>query len=90
MDFIPRPNVIIIQQVDPPKESAAGIVFPDNVSQPNADKLAKVVAVGENIKCAKVDDCVVFSRQFADMVQIGSEVFAFVTEKHILAIRETK
>lgn len=88
MELLPRPHVIIVQQIDLPKESPGGIVLPDNVDQPNGNKLAVVTHVGDDVDCVEVGDGVVFSRQFADFVAIGSEVYAFITEKHILAIRK--
>lgn len=86
MTIEPRPHVIVVKKTEPPKESPGGIVLPDNVQMPNADKLAVVTHVGEDVKCVSVGDSVIFSRQFVDVVVIGKETYAFCTEKHILAI----
>ena len=81
-------DCIVLKRYEPPKESAGGIVLPDNVRQEaNADKIAEVAEVGEDVTVVSVGDKVAWSPFNAVAVNFGADTgtLFFVKEENILA-----
>ena len=82
-------DVVVLEEIMAPKESAGGIALPDNArAQMNADKTAKIVDIGEDLKDAffKVGDTVVWSPAYVNVVVLGKRNLVFCREQNILAV----
>jgi co-chaperonin GroES (HSP10) len=81
-------DVIVLERIMAPKQSDGGIMLPDIAqTQMNADKTAKVVDMGKDVKSiAKVGDTVVFSPAYVNAVVLEKRQLIFCTAKNILAV----
>ncbi len=87
MEIEPRPEVIVLELYEPPKESKGGIILPDIAKQPNTNKIGKITHVGSAIEAVKVGDVVAFSPSYVDVIAFGQDdIKIFCGEKNILAI----
>lgn len=88
MQIVPTKDVIVLERIMAPKQSAGGIVIPDNAQkQMNADKTAKVVEVGDAVKgLVEVGDKVVFSPYNVSAVVLEERQLIFCKEENILAV----
>ena len=88
MNLIVDKDVIVLERIMAPKQTAGGIVLPDNAQkQMNADKTAKVVQLGGDVESiAKVGDIVVFSPAYVNAVVLEKRQLIFAKAKNILAV----
>ena len=88
MNLIVEKDVIVLERIMAPKQTAGGIVLPDNaLKQMNADKTAKVVQLGGDVESiAKVGDIVVFSPAYVNAVVLEKRQLIFAKAKNILAV----
>lgn len=88
MNLIVEKDVIVLERIMAPKQTAGGIVLPDNAQkQMNADKTAKVVQLGGDVESiAKVGDIVVFSPAYVNAVVLEKRQLIFAKAKNILAV----
>lgn len=88
MKIFPSKDVVVVEKVAAPKESAGGIVIPDKAQkQMNADKLSTVIAIGKDIEGSfKVGDKVVVSPFNSVVANIEGRNIGFCREDNILAV----
>ena len=87
MKIEPRPNVIVLELYEPPKESEGGIIIPDNAQQPNTNKIGTITHVGEDIDFLTVGDIVAFSPAYVNVIAFSQDdIKIFAKEENILAI----
>jgi co-chaperonin GroES (HSP10) len=88
-ELIVAKDVVVLERIMAKKMSDGGIVIPDNAqAQMNADKTAKVVEVGEDLKDAffKVGDTVVVNPAYGTAVILGKRSLIFGKEQNVLAV----
>lgn len=88
MKLIVADDVIVLERIMAPKESAGGIALPDNArAQMNADKTAKVVDIGGAVETiCVVGDKVVFSPFNVNVVVLENRNLIFCKGENILAV----
>ncbi len=65
------------------KKTASGLYLPDKATE--KPKVAKVLAIGKDVKNIKVNDRIVYKSYSETEIKIGSEEFVVVKEKDVLA-----
>jgi co-chaperonin GroES (HSP10) len=88
MTLVPSKDVIVLKRYDPPKETEGGIVLPQSAQrEANADKIAEVTCVGEDVTRVNPGDKVAWSPFNAVAVNFGQTTgtLFFVKEENILA-----
>ena len=64
-------------------KTASGLYLPDNAQE--KPKIAKVLAVGKDVKQIKVGDKILYKTYSTTDVKVGSEEYILVKEEDILA-----
>lgn len=84
MNIQPMADYIVVQAEEAANKTASGLYLPGNAQE--KPKIAKVVAVGENVKAVKVGDRVIYRNEYeATTVKVAKEDYTLVLSTNIIA-----
>ena len=79
----PIADYVLAQQEEAETKTASGIFLP-NQSQ-EKPKIAKVLAIGEDVKKVKVGTRIIYKPYSTNDVKVGSEEYLLVKEEDVIA-----
>jgi chaperonin GroES len=79
----PLGDNIVAQAEEAASKTASGLYIPDSATE--KPKIAKVVAIGKDVKELKVGDRIVYKTYSTTDVKVGSDEFIIVKEEDVLA-----
>lgn len=79
----PLADYVVAQQEEAETKTASGLYLPDKAQE--KPKVAKVLAVGKDVKQVKVGDKILYKSYSTTDVKIGSVEYILVKEEDILA-----
>lgn len=79
----PLKDFVVAQSEVPQTKTASGLYLPDNAQE--KPKVAKVMAVGKEVKQVKPGDRIIYKGYSTTDVKIGSEEFILIKEEDVLA-----
>ena len=79
----PLADYVVAQQEAADTKTASGLYIPGNVQE--KPKVAKVMAVGKEIKNVKVGDRIIFKGYSTTEVKLGKDEYILVKEEDVLA-----
>lgn len=80
----PLDDRIVAIREESANKTSAGLYLPDNAKEKS--QIAKVVAVGENVKEVKVDDRIVVREYSTTEVKLDDKKYLIVKEEDVLAV----
>lgn len=80
----PLAEYVVTQQEEAETKTSSGIYLPEKAAE--KPKIAKVVAVGKNVKEVKTGDRIVFGGYSNSEVKVGAEEYLLIKEEDIYAI----
>ncbi len=86
MNIQPLLKRVLLQQLENEETTASGIILPDSAKE--KPKMAKVLAVGTDVKVVKKGDTVLYQSYGPDEVKVGNKEYLIAEEKDILATVE--
>jgi chaperonin GroES len=84
MKLQPLADRIVMEQLDAEEKTASGIVLPDSAKE--KPKMAKVLAVGKDVKEVKAGDTVLYKSYGPDDVKVDGHEYLIGKEEDLLAI----
>lgn len=84
MNLQPLADRIVLEQLEAEEKTASGIVLPDSAKE--KPKVAKVLAVGKDVKEVKVGDTVLYKSYGPDEVKVEGKEYLIGKEEDLLAI----
>ncbi len=84
MNLQPLADRIVMEQLEAEETTASGIVLPGSAQE--KPKMAKVIAVGKDVKEVKVGDQVIYKSYGPDEIKVGSQEYLIGKEEDLLAI----
>ncbi len=82
-NITPLGDRVVAQREEASGKTASGLYLPDNAKE--APKVAKVIAVGPDVKGVKKGDRVLFKEYSTTEIKIDREEFIIVKEEDVLA-----
>jgi len=79
----PLADFVVAQAEEATSKTASGLFLPDNAQE--KPKIAKVLAVGKDIKQVKVGDRIIYKSYSTTDVKVGSDEYILVKEEDVLA-----
>lgn len=79
----PLGDRVIAQVEEASNKTASGLFLPDNAKE--KPKIAKVVAIGKDVKDVKTGDRIVYKEYSTTEVKVDKEEFIIVKEEDVLA-----
>ncbi|HUS25841.1 MAG TPA: co-chaperone GroES [Nevskiaceae bacterium] len=79
----PLADYVVATAEDAPSKTASGLYLPGNAAE--KPKVAKVAAVGKNVKEVKVGDRVIYKSYGPTEVKVDGDEYLLVKEEDILA-----
>lgn len=79
----PLGDRVIAQVEEASNKTASGLYLPDNAKE--KPKIAKVVAIGKDVKDVKTGDRIVYKEYSTTDVKVDKEEFIIVKEEDVLA-----
>lgn len=79
----PLGDYIVAVSEEAETKTASGLYLPDKAQE--KPKIAKVVAVGKNVKQLKVSDRIVYKSYSTNEVKVGNQEYLLVKEEDVLA-----
>ena len=79
----PLGDNLVAQAEEATSKTASGLYIPESATE--KPKVAKVVAVGKQVKELKVGDRIVYKNYSTTDVKVGSEEYIIVKEEDVLA-----
>lgn len=80
----PMAEYVVVQTEEAAQKTASGLYLPDSAKE--KPKIAKVVAVGENVPSVKVGDKVIYQNEYeATTVKVEGQEYIIVFSKNIIA-----
>lgn len=79
----PLADFVVAQGEEPETKTASGLYLPDKATE--KPKVAKVLAVGKDVKQVKVGDRIIYKSYSTTDVKVGSEEYILVKEEDVLA-----
>lgn len=79
----PLDDRIVAQQLEAQTKTASGLFLPDSAQE--KPKVAKVVAIGANVKGVKVGDQIIYKEYSATDVKVDGQKYLIVKEEDVLA-----
>ncbi len=79
----PLGDNIIAKTEEADKKTASGLYLPDKATE--KPKIAKVLAIGKDVKQVKINDRIVYKSYSTTDVKVGSEEYVVVKEEDVLA-----
>lgn len=84
MNLQPLADRIVMEQLDAEEKTASGIVLPDSAKE--KPKMAKVLAVGKEVKEVKTGDTVLYKSYGPDDVKVDGKEYLIGKEEDLLAV----
>ncbi|NBU34467.1 co-chaperone GroES [bacterium] len=81
--LVPLADYVVIEQEKAQTRTASGLYLPEKAAE--KPKVAKVLAVGENVKTVKIGDKVVYGGYTNTEVKIGDVEYILVKEENLYA-----
>ncbi len=81
--LVPLADYIVVEQEQAQSKTASGLYLPEKAAE--KPKIAKVLAVGKDVKAVKVGDRVVYGGYSNTEVKIGSTEYILVKEENVYA-----
>ena len=82
--LLPMAEYVVVQTEEAAQKTASGLYLPDSAKE--KPKIAKVVAVGENVPSVKVGDKVIYQNEYeATTVKVEGQEYIIVFSKNIIA-----
>ena len=79
----PLADYVVAQQEAADTKTASGLYIPGNVQE--KPKVAKVLAIGKDIKNVKVGDRIIYKGYSTTEVKLGKDEYILVKEEDVLA-----
>jgi chaperonin GroES len=79
----PLADYIVAEQEEAESKTASGLFLPDNAKE--KPKVAKVLAVGKDVKQVKTGDRIIYKSYSPTEIKIGSNEYMLVKEEDVLA-----
>jgi chaperonin GroES len=79
----PLAEYVVAVSEEPETKTASGLYLPDNAAE--KPKVAKVIAVGKDVKQVKVSDRIIYKSYSTTDVKVEREEYILVKEEDILA-----
>jgi len=79
----PLADYVVAAQEEAETKTASGLYLPDKAAE--KPRIAKVVAVGKNVKEVKVSDRILYKTYSTTEVKVGSDEYILVKEEDIIA-----
>ena len=79
----PLADYVVAAQEEAETKTASGLYLPDKAAE--KPKIAKVVAVGKNVKEVKVADRILYKTYSTTEVKVGSDEYILVKEEDVIA-----
>jgi chaperonin GroES len=79
----PLADYVVSQAEAAQSKTASGLYLPDNAQE--KPKIAKVLAVGKDVKQIKIGDKILYKTYSTTEVKVGNEEYILVKEEDILA-----
>jgi len=79
----PLAEYVVAQEEQPETKTASGLYLPDKATE--KPKIAKVMAVGKDVKQIKVNDRIVYKSYSTTEVKLGADEYILVKEEDVLA-----
>jgi len=80
----PIADYVLAQQEEAETKTASGIFLPTSSSQ-EKPKIAKVLAIGNDVKKVKVGTRIIFKPYSTNDVKVGTEEYILVKEEDVIA-----
>lgn len=84
MNLQPLADRIVMEQLDAEEKTASGIVLPDSAKE--KPKMARVLAVGKEVKEVKTGDTVLYKSYGPDDVKVDGQDYLIGKEEDLLAV----
>ena len=84
MNLQPLADRIVMEQLEAEETTASGIVLPGSAQE--KPKMAKVIAVGKDVKEVKVGDQVIYKSYGPDEIKVGAQEYLIGKEEDLLAV----
>ena len=84
MNLQPLADRIVMEQLEAEETTASGIVLPGSAQE--KPKMAKVIAVGKDVKEVKAGDQVIYKSYGPDEVKVGAQEYLIGKEEDLLAV----
>ncbi len=88
MKIHPLADRVLLEQIDQEEKTASGIILPDGAQE--KPKMAKVLAVGKEVKDIKEGDMVLYKSYGPDDVKVDGTEYMIAKEEDILATVKEK
>jgi chaperonin GroES len=79
----PLADYLVAVSEEPINKTVSGLYLPDNAAE--KPKVAKVVAVGKDVKQVKVNDRIIYKSYSTTDVKVETEEYILVKEEDVLA-----
>lgn len=79
----PLADYVVASQEEAETKTASGLYLPDKAQE--KPKVAKVVAVGKEVKQLKVGDRIIYKTYSTTEVKLGSDEYILIKEEDVLA-----
>lgn len=79
----PLADYVVAKSEEAQTKTASGLYLPDNAQE--KPKIAKVLAVGKDIKQVKVNDRILYKSYSTTDVKVGPDEYILIKEEDILA-----
>lgn len=79
----PLADFVVAQQEEASNKTASGLYLPDNAQE--KPKVAKVLAVGKEVRQLKVGDKIIYKSYSTTDVKLGADDYILVKEEDVLA-----
>lgn len=83
MNIHPLADRIVLEQLEQEEQTKSGIILPDSAQE--KPKMAKVLAVGKEVKEVKEGDVVLYKSYGPDDVKVENKDYMIAKEEDILA-----
>jgi chaperonin GroES len=83
LNIQPLPDYLVAKQEESEAKTASGLFLTENAQE--KPKVAKVLAIGKNIKLLKVGDRIIYKSYSTTDVKVGNDEYILVKEEDVLA-----
>lgn len=79
----PLADYVVAQSEEPETKTASGLYLPEQAKE--KPKVAKVLAVGQDVKRVKVSDRIIYKSYSTTDIKLGNDEYILVKEEDVLA-----
>jgi chaperonin GroES len=79
----PLADYVVAESEEAETKTASGLYLPDKAAE--KPKVAKVLAIGKNVKQVKVGDRIIYKSYSTTDVKVGADEYILVKEEDVLA-----